>query len=210
MFGCSKMEEIRLFKLFFGGIWEEGPPHVFPIRNFKPVTFENGKMLHGEWVDAGMSEFPSFKYVGGKSLESRVPWDGDTTSIIELTKWIENGVDEFENNWIRIYWLWGKQRYELTKDIDLIYFWHHAPVNVDGFTEIIIDAEPVIPLAFDATNATDTLGKDTNCEEIIDLTYAETTDVVDDGDVHVDVDSGVETSTNHGEGKKQLFLCYLT
>jgi hypothetical protein len=101
------MEGVRVFKKKIGGIWEEGPPHFFPTRIFRPVP--------GDWVDAGMSEFPTYKYVGGNSLESIVPWEGDTTSIIELSEWIQNGVPEFVNNLVRINSLWENRGMRLQK-----------------------------------------------------------------------------------------------
>ncbi|KAF5194737.1 hypothetical protein FRX31_015676 [Thalictrum thalictroides] len=120
-----------------------------------------------------MTEFLSFKYVGAKSVESNMPWNGETTSIIDIMSWVSEGVPECVGNSCTLFWLWGKQRYSIVKDLDLIFFWDHAPANVDGYTEIIIDISPVVQLGVDSTYHNGNKNNDgttTDCEQMDDVT----------------------------------------
>ncbi|KAF5202315.1 hypothetical protein FRX31_008098, partial [Thalictrum thalictroides] len=141
----SKLDEVKMFRVLYGGTWEEGPPHLWPVRKYVPQQFRNGKVIPPEWVDDGMTEFLSFN----------------------------EGVPEFVGNSCTLFWLWGKQRYSIVKDLDLIFFWDHAPANVDGYTEIIIDISPVVQLGVDSTyhngNKTND-GTTTDCEQMDDVT----------------------------------------
>ncbi|KAF5175366.1 hypothetical protein FRX31_035047, partial [Thalictrum thalictroides] len=136
------MDSDRIFRVLYDGTWEEGPPHMFPVRKF----------VHSKWVDVGLSDFPTFKYIGFKSVESSIVWNGDKASIKDLGEFARNSIplDTVGQN-INIYWLWGKQRYKFVKDIDIIFFWEHAPVDDVSFTEIIVEFEDIVPLAVDAS-----------------------------------------------------------
>ncbi|KAF5192766.1 hypothetical protein FRX31_017647 [Thalictrum thalictroides] len=133
------MDEDRIFRILYGGTWEEGPPHRFLLKEF----------VSNQWIDSGWSEFPTYKYNNAKSVESFIVWNGDKASIIELENWIPNGVPEAFGRKLSLYWLWGKQRYQLLKDVDFIFFWTHAPIDPTGFTEIIAEWEELVPLAVD-------------------------------------------------------------
>ncbi|KAF5175703.1 hypothetical protein FRX31_034710, partial [Thalictrum thalictroides] len=82
-----KLDEVKVFRVLYGGTWEEGPPHLWPVRKYVPQQFRNGKVIPPEWVDDGITEFLSFKYVGAKSVESNMPWNGETASIIDIMSW---------------------------------------------------------------------------------------------------------------------------
>ncbi|KAF5175358.1 hypothetical protein FRX31_035055, partial [Thalictrum thalictroides] len=69
------MDSYRIFRVLYDGTWEDGPPHMFPVR---------------KWVDVGLSNFPTFKYIGFKSVESPIVWNGDKASIIDLGEFARN------------------------------------------------------------------------------------------------------------------------
>ncbi|KAF5193974.1 hypothetical protein FRX31_016438 [Thalictrum thalictroides] len=91
------MDSDRIFRVLYDGTWEEGPPHMFSFRKF----------VRSKWVDVGLSDFPTFKYIGFKSVESSIVWNGDKASIIDLGEFARNGLplDTVGQN-IKLYWLW--------------------------------------------------------------------------------------------------------